>query len=137
MTARRAQMRRQVFKSKLHRATVTHADVEYEGSVTVDAELLEAADIRQYEAVHIWNVTSGHRLVTYALEGPRGSRIVCVNGAAAHLARPGDKVIIATFADLEDHELEGFRPTVVLLDDENRIKARDAAEVPGPLHRVG
>lgn len=129
-------MRRQVFKSKLHRATVTHADVEYEGSVTIDADLLEAADIRPYEAVHIWNVTNGSRLVTYALEGARGSRIVCINGAAAHLARPGDKVIIATFADLEDHELIGFEPTVVLLDEDNRIKAQDAREVPGPLKRV-
>lgn len=129
-------MRRQIFKSKLHRATVTHADVEYEGSVTIDKDLLEAADIRPYEAVHIWNVTNGNRLVTYALEGPPGSRIVCINGAAAHLARPGDKVIIATFADLEDHELLGFEPTVVLLDDDNRIKARNARELPGPLKRV-
>jgi len=128
-------MRRQVFKSKLHRATVTHADVDYEGSVTIDAELMEAADIRPYEAVHIWNVTNGNRLVTYALEGPRGSRMICINGAAAHLARPGDKVIIATFAELEDHELAGFRPTVVLLDEENRIKEPNATEIPGPLHR--
>lgn len=129
-------MRRQIFKSKLHRATVTHADVEYEGSVTIDADLLEAADILPYEAVHIWNVTNGSRLVTYALEGPRASRIVCINGAAAHLAKPGDKVIIATFAELEAHELAGFEPTVVLLDEENRIKERSAKEVPGPLHRV-
>lgn len=129
-------MRRQIFKSKLHRATVTHADVEYEGSVTIDADLLEAADIRPYEAVHIWNVTNGSRLVTYALEGPRGSRIVCINGAAAHLARPGDKVIVATFAEMEEHELENFEPTVVLLGEGNRIKERKAKEVPGPLHRV-
>ncbi len=129
-------MRRQIFKSKLHRATVTHADVEYEGSVTIDADLLEAADIRPYEAVHIWNVTNGSRLITYALEGPRGSRIVCINGAAAHLARPGDKVIIATFAEMEEHELENFEPTVVLLGEGNRIKERKAKEVPGPLHRV-
>ena len=129
-------MRRQIFKSKLHRATVTHADVEYEGSVTIDADLLEAADIRPFEAVHIWNVTNGSRLITYALEGPRGSRIVCINGAAAHLARPGDKVIIATFAEMEEHELENFEPTVVLLGEGNRIKERKAKEVPGPLHRV-
>ncbi len=129
-------MRRQIFKSKLHRATVTHADVEYEGSVTIDKDLLEAADILPYEAVHVWNVTNGNRFVTYALEGPRGSRMVCINGAAAHLARPGDKVIIATFTDLEDSELAGFEPTVVLLDDENRIKERNAREVPGPLRRV-
>jgi len=130
-------MRRQVFKSKLHRATVTEADVAYEGSVTIDEELLEAADIREYEAVHVWNVTNGSRLVTYALKGPRGSRIVCVNGAAAHLNNPGDKVIIATYADMDDEELARHRPTVVLLDDGNRIKDAAAVEVPGPMRRLG
>lgn len=130
-------MRRQVFKSKLHRATVTHADVEYEGSVTIDEDLLEAADIAEYEAVHIWNVTNGSRLMTYALKGPRGSRVICINGAAAHLTTPGDRVIIATFADVEDAELRSHKPTVVLLDEENRIKEAAATEVPGPLRRVG
>jgi len=79
-------MRLQMFKSKIHRATVTHADVDYEGSVTVDADLLDAAGILANEAVHIWNVTRGTRLVTYAIEGPRGSGAVCINGAVAHLA---------------------------------------------------
>jgi len=130
-------MRRQFFKSKLHRATVTHADVEYEGSVTIDEDLLDAADIAEYEAVHVWNVTNGSRLVTYALKGPRGSKVVCINGAAAHLTRPGDKVIIATFADLDEEERRNFRPRVVLLGDDNEIKATDATEVPGPLRRVG
>lgn len=130
-------MRRQVFKSKLHRATVTHADVEYEGSVTIDEDLLEAADIAEYEAVHIWNVTNGSRLMTYALKGPRGSRVICINGAAAHLTTPGDRVIIATFADVEDAEIRSHKPTVVLLDEENRIKEAAATEVPGPLRRVG
>lgn len=129
-------MRRQFFKSKLHRATVTHADVDYEGSVTIDEDLLEAADIAEYEAVHVWNVTNGSRLVTYALKGPRGSKVVCINGAAAHLARPGDKVIIATYADLEASEIPTFQPTVVLLDDENGIKEAGATEVPGPLRRA-
>ncbi|HWV37920.1 MAG TPA: aspartate 1-decarboxylase [Vulgatibacter sp.] len=129
-------MRRHVFRSKLHRATVTQADVEYEGSVTIDEELLAAADIHEYEAVHVWNVTNGSRLMTYALKGPKGSGVVCVNGAAAHLNSPGDKVIIATFADLEPHELEGHVPRVVLLDDRNRIKDPDATEIPGPLRRV-
>lgn len=129
-------MRRQVFKSKLHRATVTHADVEYEGSVTIDEDLLDAADIAEFEAVHIWNVTNGSRLMTYALKGPRGSRVICINGAAAHLTQPGDKVIIATFCDLENDEMKEFRPTVVLLDDENQIKDPSATEVPGPLRRV-
>jgi aspartate 1-decarboxylase len=130
-------MRRQVFKSKLHRATVTQADVDYEGSITVDENLLEAADILEYEAVHVWNVTRGTRLVTYALKGPRGSGVVCVNGAAAHLVAPGDKVIVATFTDLEDAEARTHKPTVVLLDDHNRIKDPKATEVPGPLRRVG
>jgi len=130
-------MRRQVFKSKLHRATVTHADVEYEGSVTIDEDLLEAADIAEYEAVHIWNVTNGSRLMTYALKGPRGSRVICINGAAAHLTRPGDKVIIATFAEMDEEERRNFQPTVVLLDEENRVKEAKATEVPGPLRRVG
>lgn len=130
-------MRRQVFKSKLHRATVTHADVEYEGSVTIDEDLLEASDIAEYEAVHIWNVTNGSRLVTYALKGPRGSRVICINGAAAHLTKPGDKVIIATFADMDAEELAQHKPTVVLLDEENRIKEAKATEVAGPLRRVG
>jgi aspartate 1-decarboxylase len=130
-------MRRQIFKSKLHRATVTHADVEYEGSVTIDEDLLDAANIAEYEAVHVWNVTNGSRLVTYALKGPRGSKVVCINGAAAHLARPGDKVIIATFAELDEEERRNFRPTVVLLDDRNEIKEMGATELPGPLRRVG
>ncbi len=130
-------MRRQVFKSKLHRATVTQADVDYEGSITVDENLLEAADILEYEAVHVWNVTRGTRLVTYALRGPRGSGVVCVNGAAAHLVAPGDKVIVATFTDLEDHEARAHKPTVVLLDEGNRIKDAKATEIPGPLRRVG
>ena len=130
-------MRRQVFKSKLHRATVTHADVEYEGSVTIDEDLLEASDIAEYEAVHIWNVTNGSRLMTYALKGPRGSRVICINGAAAHLTKPGDKVIIATFAEMDEAELAAHKPTVVLLDEENRIKEAQATEIPGPLRRVG
>lgn len=129
-------MRRHVFRSKLHRATVTQADVEYEGSVTIDEELLAAADIHEYEAVHVWNVTNGSRLMTYALKGPKGSGVICVNGAAAHLNSPGDKVIIATFADLEPEELDGHKPRVVLLDDHNRIKDPSATEVPGPMRRV-
>ncbi|HEY0840982.1 MAG TPA: aspartate 1-decarboxylase [Vulgatibacter sp.] len=129
-------MRRHVFRSKLHRATVTQADVEYEGSVTIDEDLLDAADIHEYEAVHVWNVTNGSRLMTYALKGPRGSGVICVNGAAAHLNRPGDKVIIATFADMDPEELKGHKPTVVLLDEHNRIKDPNATEIPGPMRRV-
>ena len=110
-----------LFKGKLHRATVTHADLDYEGSVTIAADLLDATGIVEHEQVHVWNVTRGTRLVTYALRGDAGSGIVCINGAAAHLARPGDKVIIATFAEVEAEAAAGWEPTVVLVDDDNRI----------------
>src|SRR5215472_16217303 len=94
--------RRTMLKSKIHRATVTHADVDYEGSLTLDASLLEAADILPFEEVHVWNVTRGTRLRTYAMSGEAGSGVACVNGAAAHLARPGDLIIVATYTQLED-----------------------------------
>jgi aspartate 1-decarboxylase len=126
-------MKLNVFKSKIHRATVTHADVEYEGSVTIDAALMEAASILPFEAVHVWNVTRGTRLVTYAIEGPRGSGAVCVNGAAAHLNVPGDLVILATFADLTPDEARRHRPRVVRVDEHNHPLADDSPERPAPL----
>ena len=126
-------MRLHVFKSKIHRATVTHADVAYEGSVSIDADLLDAAGILPYEAVHIWNVTNGSRLVTYALAGVRGSGTVCVNGAAAHLNRPGDLVILATFADMDPAEAKEHLPLVVRVDENNRILSHVGPEVPGPI----
>jgi aspartate 1-decarboxylase len=130
-------MRLNVFKSKIHRATVTQADLDYEGSVTIDEALMEAAAIREYEAVHIWNVTRGTRLQTYALRGARGSGVICINGAAAHLVTPQDLVIIATFAEMEPAEVTAHVPTVVLVDGANRVVARDVAEIPGPSRRVG
>ncbi|MBX3181798.1 MAG: aspartate 1-decarboxylase [Polyangiaceae bacterium] len=126
-------MKLNVFKSKIHRATVTHADLEYEGSVTIDADLLERADILPYEAIHIWNVTQGTRLVTYALEGPRGSGCICVNGAAAHLNAPGDLVILATFADMDRAEAARHVPTVVRVDRQNRALDDTSQERPGPI----
>jgi aspartate 1-decarboxylase len=129
-------MRRTLFKSKIHRATVTQADLEYEGSVSIDEELLEAAGIWEYEAIHVWNITRGTRLQTYAIKAPRGSGIICINGAAAHLNKPGDMVILATFAEFEEAEARGFKPTVVLVDRANKIVAKDAVEVPGPARRV-
>jgi aspartate 1-decarboxylase len=129
-------MRRTVFKSKIHRATVTHADLDYEGSVTVDEELMDAAGIWEYEAIHVWNITRGTRLQTYAIRGERGSGVLCINGAAAHLNKPGDLVILATFAEMEESEARRHVPKVVLVDDRNRIAARDALEVPGPARRV-
>jgi aspartate 1-decarboxylase len=126
-------MRLNVFKSKIHRATVTHADLEYEGSVTVDSDLLDAAEILPYEAIHIWNVTRGSRLMTYALPGPRGSGAVCVNGAAAHLNKPGDLVILATFAEMTREEARKHRPIVVRVDAQNRQTEDMSEELPGPV----
>lgn len=129
-------MRRTLFKSKIHRATVTQADLDYEGSVTIDSALMRAADILPYEKVHIWNRTNGHRLETYALEGPEGSGVICVNGAAAHLARPGDIVIIATFTEVADEaEARSWKPIVVHVDSQNRI-APIEGEIPGPQRRL-
>ena len=128
-------MRRVMFKSKIHRATVTQADLDYEGSLTLDRNLLEAADILPGEQVHVWNVTRGTRLSTYAIGGEAGSGVVCINGAAAHLVSPGDLVIIATFTDLDDAEARKHRPKVVLVDGKNRIVQPDAVEIPGPQRR--
>ena len=129
-------MRRTLFKSKIHRATVTHADLDYEGSVSIDQDLLDAAGILEYEAVHVWNITRGTRLQTYAINGERGSGIICINGAAAHLNRPGDLVILATFAEVEEVEARAWKPQVVLVDRHNKIVQKDATEVAGPARRV-
>ena len=124
-----------LFKAKIHRATVTHADLDYEGSVTISGELLDASGILEHEQVHIWNVTRGTRLTTYALRGDDDSGIICINGAAAHLTKPGDKVIIATFAEVEAAAAKGWQPTVIFVDDANKIVAKDA-EVAGPKRRL-
>ena len=111
-------MRRQMLKSKIHRATVTDADVDYVGSITVDASLLALADIREHEQVHVLDVDNGARLVTYALAGGPGE--MCVNGAAARLVRPGHRVIVLTYADYDEAELEAYAPVVVHVDARNR-----------------
>lgn len=116
-------MRRIMLRSKIHRATVTQAELHYEGSLTVDAGLLEAADILPNEQIHVWNVTRGTRLVTYAMAGAPGSGIICVNGAGAHLVHPGDIIIVATFADMEEIEARSFRPRIVLVDAKNRARS--------------
>ncbi len=121
-----------MFKSKIHRANVTHADLDYEGSVTISGELMDAAKILEHEQVHIWNVTQGTRMVTYALRADDDSGIICINGAAAHRAKPGDKVIISTFAEVPETEVESWKPTVVLVDEENRIADLEYAETAGP-----
>jgi aspartate 1-decarboxylase len=125
-------IRLHLFKSKIHRATVTHADLDYEGSVTISSELMEASQILEHEQVHIWNVTRGTRLVTYALRGEPNSGIICINGAAAHLAELGDKVIIATFAEVDANEAKGWKPTVVLVDEKNQVANGEYRELAGP-----
>jgi len=113
-------MQRQMLKSKIHRATVTGADVDYIGSVTVDSELLAQADILPNELVHVWDITNGSRFVTYAIEGESGSGTVQINGAAAMLAGVGDKVIVASYANYEESEMQSYAPVVVHVDDDNR-----------------
>lgn len=114
-------MRRTMCKSKIHRATLTGADLHYVGSLTVDRDLMDAADMVPYEQVHVVNVNNGNRLVTYIIEGERGSGTVQLNGAAARLGAPGDIVIVITYGEYEDADLErGFEPRVVFVNDENR-----------------
>ena len=124
-------MRRRMFRSKIHRAVVTHADLDYEGSVTIDQDLMDAADMLAHEEVHILNVTRGTRLITYTLPGPRGSGVICINGAAAHLIGPGDLVILATYGEMEEAEARAWEPKVVRVDAQNRVLAV-VAETPGP-----
>ena len=122
-------MQRLMFKSKIHRATVTAANLNYEGSLTVDADLLKAADILPYEQIHVWDVSNGARLVTYALPGPRGSGQVCVNGAGAHLIKPGDLVIVATYTLMSGRKAKKYEPTVVFVDAQNKPCDADPAEI--------
>ena len=112
-------MQRTLLKSKIHRATVTQADLEYEGSVTIDSDLLRAGDILEHERIEVYNIDNGERFCTYAIPGPAGSGVICINGAAAHLAKPGHKVIIATYVVLDELELSGFKPKVILVDEKN------------------
>jgi aspartate 1-decarboxylase len=113
-------MRRTLMKSKIHRATVTDANLDYQGSVTIDPVLLELADIVPYERVEIYNVTNGERFATYAIQGAPGRGEICLNGAAAHKVRPGHLVIIATYAEVEEAETRGWHPRVVFVDERNR-----------------
>ena len=113
-------MYRRMLKSKIHRACVTHADLDYEGSITISPELLIASNILPYEAVNIWNVTAGTRFETYAIEGENNSTEICVNGAAAHLVTPGDIIIIASFVQLAEEHCTTHIPTVVFVDENNQ-----------------
>lgn len=114
-------MFRHMFKSKIHRATVTDADLNYNGSITIDSELLKAAGILPYEQVHVVNINNGARFETYVIEGKPGSGEICLNGAAARLAHPGDLIIIITYSLVSDNELDQFEVKTVLVDSQNRI----------------
>jgi aspartate 1-decarboxylase len=126
-----------MLKSKIHRATVTGADLHYEGSITIDKDLLEASDIIPYEAVAVWNVTNGNRFETYAIEGERGSGVICINGAAARMVSPRDLVIVASFVDMENSEALKHEPKLVFVDDKNRmLPTRAEVAGQGKLKRV-
>jgi aspartate 1-decarboxylase len=123
-------MRRIVLKSKLHRATVTETNLDYEGSLSIDTDLLDEADIVPFEQIHVWDVTNGNRLITYALPGERGSGVIQVNGGGAHLIKKGDIVIIATFTEMKTKDTKKYKPVVVFLDPANKPKAHDAVAEP-------
>ena len=117
-------MQRTMLKSKLHRVHVTHSELHYEGSCAIDEALLDAANIREYEKIHLYNVTNGERFSTYAIRADRHSGIISVNGAAAHKANPQDILIIASYANYSEIELEMFHPQLVYVDSDNRIHSQ-------------
>lgn len=114
-------MQRSMLKSKIHRVTATHAELHYEGSCAIDENLLDAANIREYEEVHIWNVNNGERFSTYAIKGERGSGVISLNGSAARRAQVGDLLIIATFVQIDESELDNHKPSMVYVDSSNKI----------------
>jgi aspartate 1-decarboxylase len=123
-------MLRVMMKSKIHRATITQAEMHYEGSLTISAELMRAADILPYEMVHIYNISNGERFETYAIEGEENSGVICLNGAAARKGAPGDLIIITTYATYEAAELAKHQPKVVMVDKNNHLKNTSSAEKP-------
>jgi aspartate 1-decarboxylase len=129
-------MRRTMMKSKIHRATVTEANLHYVGSVTIDRDLMDAADLLVNEKVQVVDNDNGARLETYVIEGERGSGVVCLNGAAARLVHPGDTVIIISYADLDDAEARAFEPRVVFVDRANRQVSVETAEQHGAIRGV-
>lgn len=117
-------MQRTMLKSKLHRVTATHSELHYEGSCAIDEDLLDAANIKEYEQIDIWNVNNGERFTTYAIRAERGSGVISVNGSAARKAAPGDILIIATFAAYTEMELSKYEPELIYVDSQNRITRR-------------
>jgi aspartate 1-decarboxylase len=123
-----------MLRAKIHRATVTDANLDYEGSLTIPPELMRKVDLQEYEAIQVWNVTRGTRFETYAIEGIPESGRICVNGAAAHLAGPGDIIIVAAFSEVPESMVAEFRPHVLFVDERNR-PVRVGEEAPGPHER--
>lgn len=119
-----------VLKCKIHRATITDANVDYEGSITVDEDLMQKAGLHDFEEVHVWNVTRGSRLTTYVIPGKRGTGTICLNGAAALLNAAGDLAIIASFVDVDEETLAAHEPTLLFVDGENRVVSSE-----GPVPR--
>ena len=114
-----------LLKAKIHRATVTHAELDYEGSCAIDDDLLEASGIREHEQVHIYNVSNGERFITYAIRAEKGSGVISVNGAAAHKASPGDLVIICAYAHFQEAEASAYKPSLVYVDSKNQVRHTD------------
>jgi len=115
-------MQRTLLKSKIHRAKVTDANIDYEGSITIDGYLMDLADLKEYEQVDIYNISNGKRFTTYVIEGSRNSGDICINGAAAHLASAGDLVIIANYAVYDQNEVNSHKPKLIYVDDHNMVK---------------
>ncbi len=126
-------MRREMLRAKIHRATVTGTNVEYEGSLTVDQDLMTAADLRPFERIDVYNVNSGARFSTYVIPGARGSGTICVNGAAARLAAAGDRIIIAAYGSYDESDVSGHEPIVILVDERNRVSSTPARGSRVPL----
>jgi len=122
-------MQLSVLKCKLHRACVTHAELDYEGSCAIDRDLMDRAGILPYEQIQIYNIANGERFTTYAIEAEAGSRIISINGAAAHKAAPGDRIIICAYAGLDEKELANFKPSLVYLNELNHI-TRTGEQIP-------
>jgi len=130
-------MRRRMMKSKIHRATVTDANLNYVGSITIDPRLMAAGDVLEWEQVTVVDIDNGNRFETYAIPGQPGSGDMCLNGAAARLVHPGDKIIVITYADYDASELVGFAPTIVHVDSDNRIIDEDTARNGAEVRRIG
>lgn len=118
-----------MLKAKLHQAAVTHTELEYDGSCAIDMDLLDAAGIREYEQIQIYNITNGERFTTYAILAERGSKVISINGAAAHKANPGDRIIICSYVSLDDKELEQYEPRLIYMDKTNNI-TRSTNQIP-------